>query len=89
MKTKLKYWQREIDYCITDYLHTLKHNKGFAVGMAVILIVFIAHPKKLGKDEKIPTMYSISGSSDWYNMADYGIVIHRDANKQPILPWNR
>jgi len=42
MKTKLKYWQREIDYCITDYLHTLKHNKGFAVGMAIILIVFIA-----------------------------------------------
>ena len=23
-------------------------------------------------------MYSISGSGDWYNMADYGIIIHRD-----------
>jgi len=50
-----------------------------------ILIVFIAHPKKLGKDEKIPTMYSISGSSDWYNMADYGIVIHRDRGEDGQL----
>jgi hypothetical protein len=23
-------------------------------------------------------MYSISGSSDWYNMADYGLIIHRE-----------
>lgn len=43
-----------------------------------ILIIFIAHPTKLPKDEKRPTMYSISGGSAWYNMADYGIVIHRD-----------
>lgn len=44
-----------------------------------ILIIFIAHPAKPPKgDTSIPTMYSISGSSDWYNQADYGIVIHRD-----------
>ena len=42
-----------------------------------ILIIFIAHPKK-PDGGKIPSMYSISGSSDWYNMADYGIIIHRE-----------
>lgn len=42
-----------------------------------ILVIFVAHPKK-PDGEKMPTMYSISGSSDWYNMADYGIVIHRE-----------
>lgn len=42
-----------------------------------ILVIFVAHPKK-PDGEKIPNMYSISGSSDWYNIADYGIVIHRD-----------
>lgn len=46
-----------------------------------ILIIFIAHPKK-PDGEKMPTMYSISGSSDWYNMADYGLIIHRDRNER-------
>lgn len=42
-----------------------------------ILIIFVAHPKK-PDGEKVPNMYSISGSGDWYNMADYGIIVHRD-----------
>lgn len=42
-----------------------------------ILVIFVAHPRK-PDGEKIPNMYSISGSSDWYNMADYGIIIHRE-----------
>lgn len=42
-----------------------------------ILIIFVAHPKK-PDGEKHPNMYSISGSADWYNMTDYGIIIHRD-----------
>ena len=42
-----------------------------------ILVIFVAHPKK-PDGEKCPNMYSISGSGDWYNMADYGIIIHRD-----------
>lgn len=42
-----------------------------------ILVIFVAHPKK-PDGEKMPNMYSISGSGDWYNMADYGIIIHRE-----------
>lgn len=42
-----------------------------------VLVIFIAHPTKLQKDV-IPTLYSISGGSSWYNMADYGIIIHRE-----------
>lgn len=42
-----------------------------------ILVIFVAHPKK-PDGEKMPNMYSISGSADWYNMADYGIIIHRE-----------
>lgn len=41
-----------------------------------ILIIFVAHPKK-PDGEKSPSLYSISGSSDWYNMADYGLIVHR------------
>lgn len=49
-----------------------------------MLIIFAAHPKK-PDGEKIPNMYSISGSADWYNMADYGIVVHRDRNSDGKL----
>jgi twinkle protein len=42
-----------------------------------VLVIFVAHPKK-PDGEKTPNLYSISGSSDWYNMADYGIIIHRE-----------
>lgn len=42
-----------------------------------ILVIFVAHPRK-PDGEKMPNMYSISGSGDWYNMADYGIIIHRE-----------
>lgn len=45
-----------------------------------ILVIFVAHPKK-PDDEKMPTMYSISGSGDWYNMADYGIIVHRERDQ--------
>ena len=41
-----------------------------------ILVIFVAHPKK-PDSEDAPTMYSISGSGDWYNMCDYGIIVHR------------
>lgn len=48
-----------------------------------ILIIFVAHPKKPDKGAELspPTMYSISGSGDWYNMADYGIIVHRNRNE--------
>jgi len=49
-----------------------------------ILVIFVAHPKK-PDGEKTPNMYSISGSGDWYNMADYGIVIHRERNQDGKL----
>ena len=45
-----------------------------------ILIIFVAHPKKPDDDEA-PTMYAISGSGDWYNMADYGIIVHRERDE--------
>jgi twinkle protein len=45
-----------------------------------ILVIFVAHPKK-PDGEKVPTMYSISGSGDWYNMADYGIIVHRERDE--------
>jgi len=46
-----------------------------------ILVIFIAHPKT-PDSEKVPTLYNISGGANWYNMCDYGLVIHRERNQK-------
>ena len=47
-----------------------------------VLVILMAHPTKQPKqkDDKfsIPTLYDISGSANFYNKADFGIVVHRD-----------
>jgi len=44
-----------------------------------ILVIVVAHPAKphSGKIEA-PNLYSINGSANWANKADYGIVIWRE-----------
>lgn len=47
-----------------------------------VLVVLMAHPTKLHKNKdgviEPPTLYDISGSAHFFNMADFGIVVHRD-----------
>lgn len=47
-----------------------------------VLFELVAHPRKLEKMKDgsfpTPTMYDISGSSDFWNKADYGIALVRD-----------
>lgn len=51
--------------------------------------IMVAHPAKMqrGKDGKypVPTLYDISGSAQWYNMSDNGIVIYRDRDSDDNL----
>jgi len=47
---------------------------------------FIAHPAKMQRDGNslpAPTLYDISGSANWANKADLGVVVHRDPAKDP------
>jgi len=41
-----------------------------------VLVFLIAHPRKVESD-KVPTMYDISGSANFYNKTDYGFTVHR------------
>lgn len=55
-----------------------------------VLVFLMAHPTKIRKDNGnggIPTMYDINGSANFYNKADYGIIVHRerDENKNYTL----
>lgn len=47
-----------------------------------ILIILMAHPTKQPKNKdgviEAPTLYDISGSANFYNKADFGIVVHRN-----------
>lgn len=52
----------------------------------------IAHPKKPpeGEAKKPPTGYSISGSADWFNRADFGITVYRPADERHrsfVINW--
>jgi len=48
-----------------------------------VLVVLMAHPTKLQKNKDTgeiapPTLYDIAGSANFYNKADFGLIVHRD-----------
>ena len=62
--------------------HVLKHIRQFARRQGVHVWV-VAHPQKLYREKEtgnypVPSLYDISGSANWRNKADCGIVVWRD-----------
>ena len=53
-----------------------------------VLLMLMAHPRKMIKRDdgsfEVPTMYDISGSAHFYNMADYGLAVARDYVNQSV-----
>lgn len=52
-----------------------------------ILVILMAHPKKQPKENgkiEIPNLYDISGSANFYNKADYGIIVHRHKDEDYV-----
>lgn len=47
-----------------------------------VLIILMAHPTKQPRNKdgviEAPTLYDISGSANFYNKSDFGIVVHRN-----------
>lgn len=47
----------------------------------MVHVAVVAHPAKMqrGPDGKVPqpTLYDISGSANWFNKADLGVIVHR------------
>ena len=60
---------------------TISECKAFCRQHEIVLWM-IAHPAKMYRNQDgeipAPSMYDISGASHWNNMADVGLVIHRD-----------
>jgi twinkle protein len=64
----------------------LSKTKRFADNHGVV-VFFIAHPYKMYSENgkiPVPTLYDISGSANWANKADLGIVVHRPNRDQPV-----
>ena len=47
-----------------------------------VLVILMAHPTKQPRNKdgavEVPTLYDISGSANFYNKTDFGIVVHRN-----------
>ena len=70
----------------TEYISQLLGKlKRFAQNHGVHVWV-VAHPAKMYRDGgqvPVPTLYDISGSANWSNKADLGIVVYRDPEEDP------
>jgi twinkle protein len=40
-----------------------------------LMLIIVAHPRKI--DEGRPNLYSISGSANWFNKCDHGVIVYR------------
>lgn len=66
----------------TEYTgRAIRALKRFAKAFRVHVCV-VAHPTKSIKDGdgnyKMPTLYDIAGSANWYNKCDLGVIVHKD-----------
>ena len=54
-----------------------------------VLIFLVAHPRKMDRDTtgrlKVPTLYDINGSSNFFNKTDYGFTVHRKTDDRNLL----
>jgi twinkle protein len=46
-----------------------------------VLCILVAHPRKM-ESGKIPSLYDINGSANFYNKTDYGITVHRNRDDE-------
>lgn len=50
----------------------------------MLLTILVAHPRKM-EVGRVPNLYDISGSANFFNKADYGITVHRERNDEGEL----
>ena len=80
--------KREDEY-IKDIINSCKrfartHN---------VSVWIVAHPSKMHRNNDgsypVPSMYDISGSAHWHNMADVGLCVHRDFDSNETVVYTK
>lgn len=72
----------------TQYISEILDKLTLTAQKLDILIFLVAHPRKPEKIkgvESIPTLYDINGSANFYNKADFGLIIDRDYQEKLTL----
>lgn len=74
---------------MTDFVgNELKRNRKFARKHDLASFI-VAHPTKIRKNQDgtvpVPTLYDIADSAHWYNKADNGFVVYRNAMDETEL----
>lgn len=84
--------RREPGESETDYTgYALRTLKRFAKKFQVHIII-VAHPAKLQKVNGkylMPSLYDISGSSNFYNKCDVGVIVHREDKDVTIVKFQK
>ena len=68
----------------TEYVSRFLDRLSMFAKVNKCLVILVAHPTKMQrmKDDRtmyeVPTLYDISGSANFYNKCDYGLVVYRD-----------
>jgi len=80
---------RARDESETEYIgRAIRTLKRFAKAFQVHICV-VAHPTKSVKDGdgkyKMPTLYDINGSANWYNKCDLGLIVHRENETDTLI----
>lgn len=73
----------------TNYISKILDKISYFAKKNNVLTVLVAHPTKMEKSKdsdffKVPSLYSISGSSNFYNKCDYGITIYRNLKADEV-----
>ncbi len=79
--------KRRQDESETDYVgRAIRAIKRFA-RLYECAVWLVAHPKKPQGDGRLrmPTLYDLSGSANFANKADYGLVVHRERMDSNII----
>ena len=52
-----------------------------------VLVILMVHPTKMKSLDgviQVPTLYDCSGSANFYNKCDFGLIVHRDRSKEVV-----
>jgi twinkle protein len=82
-KLEHKYTDSETQY-ISRFLDELINFAKFND----VLVFLIAHPVKMQKVSgkfEVPSLYSISGSANFFNKTDYGLTVHRKSGDNGVM----
>lgn len=74
--------QRTNNQTETEYISKLLDKCSLFAKQFDILMFIVAHPTKMKRNNATlydkPSLYDISGSANWYNKVDYGLIIFRN-----------